>query len=88
MAQLPSLIGEKRQVFVVDNKIDLLPKDSPHFQAHIKDSLSESLIQCGITKSNFKHIGLISASFYQFFIYIKNIFIYFLAVTYKVKQMQ
>ena len=59
--QLPSLIGEKRHVFVVGNKIDLLPKDSPHFLAHVKDSLTESLIQCGITKSNIKHIGLISA---------------------------
>lgn len=59
--KLPELIGEKRHIYVVGNKIDLLPKDSSSFLEHVKDSLTESLVQVGITKMNIKHVGLISA---------------------------
>ena len=38
-----------------------MPRDSPNFLAHVKDSLTDSLVQCGITKSNIKHIGFVSA---------------------------
>ncbi|XP_001599126.2 nitric oxide-associated protein 1 [Nasonia vitripennis] len=59
--KLPEVIGTKRHVYVVGNKIDLLPKDSTLFLDHVKDSLTESLIEIGLTKTNIKHVGLISA---------------------------
>ncbi|XP_058794555.1 nitric oxide-associated protein 1 [Phymastichus coffea] len=59
--ELPSLIGPKRNVIVIGNKIDLLPVDGPEFKNHVKDCLTESLIQMGIVKSKIKHIGLVSA---------------------------
>ncbi|KAJ8666841.1 hypothetical protein QAD02_008503 [Eretmocerus hayati] len=59
--ELPSLIGKNRHLFVVGNKIDLLPKDSPHFLDNAKHCLTESLIGSGVTSGNIKHISLISA---------------------------
>ncbi|XP_023245058.1 nitric oxide-associated protein 1 [Copidosoma floridanum] len=43
------------------NKIDLLPRDSPHFLDNIRDCLKESIMRTGISKTNIKYIGLISA---------------------------
>jgi hypothetical protein len=59
--QLPSLVGLKRHVVVVGNKIDLLPPDSPHFIENVKDCLTEALLQTGLNKINIKHLSLISA---------------------------
>lgn len=59
--QLTSLIGETGHVYVVGNKVDLLPSDSPKFLEHVKDSLIESMITTGLRKANIKHVGIISA---------------------------
>ncbi|XP_031632893.1 nitric oxide-associated protein 1 [Contarinia nasturtii] len=55
------IIGEKRPVIVVGNKIDLLPQDSIEYLKHIKECLEDSLIQSGLTKTNIKHTCLISS---------------------------
>lgn len=55
------IIGYRRPVIVVGNKVDLLPQDSGNYLEHIKTCLEQSLIDCGFAKANIKHIGLISA---------------------------
>lgn len=55
------IIGTRRPVIVVGNKVDLLPQDSGKYLEHIKSCLEQSLIDCGFTKANIKHISLISA---------------------------
>ncbi|XP_011494780.1 PREDICTED: nitric oxide-associated protein 1 [Ceratosolen solmsi marchali] len=58
---LPLLLGKKRSVIIVGNKVDLLPTDSPYFLENVTDCLTESLIKTGVNKINIKHIALISA---------------------------
>lgn len=55
------IIGKKRPVIVVGNKVDLLPQDSKHYLKHIINVLESSLIDSGLTQANIKHIRLISA---------------------------
>lgn len=55
------IIGDKRPVIVVGNKVDLLPQDSRQYLNHITKRLEDALIEAGLTKANIKHICLISA---------------------------
>lgn len=55
------IIGEKRPVIVVGNKVDLLPQDSKAYLDHIKKCLEDALIQTGLTKTNIKYTCLLSA---------------------------
>lgn len=55
------IIGEKRPVIVVGNKVDLLPQDSQNHLNHIIKCLENTLIESGLSKANIKHICLISA---------------------------
>lgn len=55
------IIGTRRPVIVVGNKVDLLPQDSDQYLEHIKNCLEQSLIDCGFIKANIKHTSLISA---------------------------
>ena len=55
------IIGKTTQVFVVGNKVDLLPKDGPNFLENIERSLLQSLNEMGIGSANIKGVSLISA---------------------------
>lgn len=55
------VLGHKRPIFVVGNKIDLLPQDSPYYLEHIKNTLETTLIDTGVTRANIKYISLVSA---------------------------
>lgn len=55
------VIGKKRPVIVVGNKVDLLPQDSREYLDHIKSCLSDGLVDFGITEANLKEICLISS---------------------------
>lgn len=55
------IIGHRRPVIIVGNKIDLLPQDSKEYLTHIRHCLEQSLIDYGFTKANIKHICLLSA---------------------------
>ncbi|KAL7290012.1 hypothetical protein TKK_0015743 [Trichogramma kaykai] len=58
---LSFILGNQTTVFIVGNKIDLLPPDSSKFIENVKDCLTESIVKAGILKNNIKHVGLISA---------------------------
>lgn len=55
------IIGSKRPVIVVGNKVDLLPQDSRGYLNHIKFVLEKVINETGISKANIKHTALISA---------------------------
>lgn len=55
------IIGEKRPVVVVGNKVDLLPQDSKSYLSHIRRSLEAAIIDSGLSKANIKYVGLISS---------------------------
>lgn len=57
-----NIIGEKRPVVVVGNKVDLLPQDSEQYINHITKCLEHALIDAGLSKANIKHVCLISAA--------------------------
>lgn len=58
---LVEIIGPSRPVFVVGNKVDLLPQDSKRYLDNIKNCLENNLIQAGFTQNNIKHTCLVSA---------------------------
>lgn len=55
------IIGEKRPVVVVGNKVDLLPQDSKNYLNHIRKTLEKAIIESGLSKANIKYVGLISS---------------------------
>lgn len=55
------IIGKMTRVFVVGNKVDLLPNDGPNFLKRVKESLVKSLHEAGIAEANIKSVNLISA---------------------------
>lgn len=55
------LLGPKRPIFVVGNKVDLLPRDCNSYLDHIKQCLKEEIIKSGFDSLNVKHVSLISA---------------------------
>lgn len=59
---LLDIIGLKRPVLVVGNKVDLLPKDSPGYLDGIKKSLMQSLEQSDLKRANVKDVCLVSAT--------------------------
>ncbi|XP_011155376.2 nitric oxide-associated protein 1 isoform X3 [Solenopsis invicta] len=60
--EINSVLHPYTPVFVVGNKIDLLPQDSKHFFTHIKECLLKSVATgTGIKKENIKHVALVSA---------------------------
>jgi nitric oxide-associated protein 1 len=58
---LKELLGSNRPIFIVGNKVDLLPKDHPDNLNHIKKCLKEEAIRMGFGEQYVKHIALISA---------------------------
>ncbi|XP_072935398.1 nitric oxide-associated protein 1 [Epargyreus clarus] len=55
------IIGTKRPLFIVANKVDLLPGDSIGYLKRIKESLMTEINKTKLAKANIKHVGLISA---------------------------
>ncbi|KAH8348509.1 hypothetical protein KR084_008164 [Drosophila pseudotakahashii] len=56
------VLGTKRPVFLVGNKVDLLPRDSNVYLQHIKDSLMSEFVKHGGGDGlNVKNVSLISA---------------------------
>ncbi|XP_044249091.1 nitric oxide-associated protein 1 [Drosophila takahashii] len=56
------VLGTKRPVFLVGNKVDLLPRDSNVYLQHIKDSLMREFVKHGGGDGlNVKNVSLISA---------------------------
>ncbi|KAI4502156.1 hypothetical protein M0802_002838 [Mischocyttarus mexicanus] len=56
-----TILHPRTPIFVVGNKVDLLPKDSPSFENHIKKCLLRAVENTGILPKNIKHVSLISA---------------------------
>lgn len=59
--EIIEILGTKRPVFLVGNKIDLLPRDSHNYLNHIKDCLNEAAAKFGLAALNIQHTCLISA---------------------------
>lgn len=55
------LLGPKRPVFIVGNKVDLLPRDSNSYLEHVKQCLKDQIIKSGFDRLNIKHVSLLSA---------------------------
>lgn len=58
---MPELLGSKRPVFIIGNKIDLLPRDSNSYLDHIKSCLKKEILKRGFNQLNIKHVSLVSA---------------------------
>ncbi|XP_059611861.1 nitric oxide-associated protein 1 [Phlebotomus argentipes] len=61
-ADVHKVIGEKRPLFIVGNKVDLIPKDCRGYLDNIKDRLVDEVLKKGIQEENIKHVALISAT--------------------------
>jgi len=59
--EINSVLHPLTPVFVVGNKVDLLPQDSKHFFTHVKDCLLKAMEITKIKKENIRHVELISA---------------------------
>lgn len=58
---LSEILGSKRPIFLVGNKVDLIPMDQPNYLNHIKKCLKEEAMKMGFDEKFIKHISLISA---------------------------
>lgn len=47
---IQDILGSKRPVFVVGNKVDMLPRDSPGYLKRIKDCLIKAVTSAGLCK--------------------------------------
>lgn len=59
--ELKDVLGPKRPVFIVGNKVDLLPRDQPDYLNHIMRCLKAEAMKMGFDEKFIKHISLISA---------------------------
>lgn len=59
--ELSEILGKKRPVFIVGNKVDLIPRDHPNYLNHIKDCLRTEAMKMGFEEKSIRHISLISA---------------------------
>lgn len=59
--EIESVLHPRTPVFVVGNKVDLLPQDTPKFFTHLKECLSKAVRDTGIDRDMIRHVGLISA---------------------------
>lgn len=60
-SELSEILGPKRPIFIVGNKVDLLPKDHPDHLNHIKNCLKSEAVKMGFEEKYIKYISLISA---------------------------
>lgn len=56
------LVGHDRPMFIVGNKVDLIPKDSRGYLNHIRGVLEQHIQSRGIPGRNIRHISLVSAT--------------------------
>lgn len=59
--EISNVLHPMTSVFLVGNKVDLLPQDSKTFFNHVKECLSQAVQNAGVNKKNIRHIELISA---------------------------
>jgi ribosome biogenesis GTPase A len=58
---IKEILGDKRPVFIVGNKVDLIPKDHSDYLNHMKDCLRDYAMNLGFKEKHIRHISLISA---------------------------
>lgn len=58
---LNELLGPKRPIFIVGNKVDLIPRDHPDYLNHITKCLKNEAVKMGFDQKHIKGISLISA---------------------------
>ncbi|XP_025836948.1 nitric oxide-associated protein 1 [Agrilus planipennis] len=58
---ITDIIGRKKPVMIIGNKVDLLPSDSSSYLTRIKTVLTESVKEMGLEATNVVHTALISA---------------------------
>lgn len=56
-----NLIGKRKRIYIVGNKVDLLPKDDQRYLEGVKNSLRKSLYVAGVDQDVNPHVSLISA---------------------------
>lgn len=61
-SNLNEILGPKRPIFIVGNKVDLIPKDQPDSLNHIKRCLKEEAVKMGFEEKYIKYVSLISAT--------------------------
>lgn len=62
VSDLLDLVGERKNIVVLGNKVDLLPGDSQNYLKRIKEQLFEYCVKEGIyTGNNIKDVNLVSA---------------------------
>lgn len=59
--EISTMLNRNTPVFVVGNKIDLLPRDSSKFFMHVKECLSKAVENTGIDRERIKDVALVSA---------------------------
>lgn len=55
------LIPSKKPIFVIGNKVDIIPQDHPDYLDSVHQTLVDACINCGLEQHNVKHVTLISA---------------------------
>lgn len=55
------IVGTRRPVVIVGNKVDLLPADGRNHLRRIKDSLTAAVESTSLGRANIKHVALVSA---------------------------
>lgn len=58
---LSNILGKTRPIFLVGNKVDLIPRDSQNYLENVKNSLKSEALKMGFEKKSIKHTALISA---------------------------
>lgn len=58
---LAEILGRNRSIFLVGNKVDLIPRDSQRYLENLKQSLASEAMKMGFEKKSIKHTALISA---------------------------
>lgn len=55
------LIPSRKPIFVIGNKVDIIPQDHPDYLDSVHQTLVDACINCGLEQHNVKHVTLISA---------------------------
>lgn len=58
---IAELVGKTRNVFIVGNKVDLIPRDAPNSLDHLKECLLKEALKTGFKQKSINHVALISA---------------------------
>jgi ribosome biogenesis GTPase A len=58
---LADIVGKTRPIFIVGNKIDVIPRDKPNYLEHIKECLAKEALKMGFEKNSIRNVSLISA---------------------------